>query len=384
MSAATANLAEIADDFDVIIAGGGPAGSAAAIASARTGCAVLLIDRGVHPRNKVCGCCLAPAGIEVLARLEASCALDGAQPVSTVRLECGAQAMTVHRSGGVAIGRDALDESLLRIAAQRGCEILMGSIASFDPDGSVVVRQNGLVRTIRGRVCIAADGLQGSSLDHFPEFGWRVSKSSRMGFGAVVDGTALDLSREQILMRVHAGGYIGAVRLANGRIDIAAAAHPQVVRDAGGVNALAVQWLGPWVRTHAVLAAAAWKGTPLLTRRRSRLAGANVLIAGDAGGYVEPFTGEGMSWALATGAAAGNHASAIVHERASSKEWPTVANSIVRASRVRCMMTAHLLRHPMLLQAVMSTAKIFPAAADRIASAFGSELVAPVRIEAAS
>ena len=44
-----------------------------------------------------------------------------------------------------------------------------------------------------------------------------------------------------------------------------------------------------------------WKGTPPLTRRRQRLAGHRLFRIGDASGYVEPFTGEGMGWALAAG-----------------------------------------------------------------------------------
>ena len=48
------NLTAIEEQFDVIIAGGGPAGSAAAIAAARAGCSVLVVDRGIHPRSKVC------------------------------------------------------------------------------------------------------------------------------------------------------------------------------------------------------------------------------------------------------------------------------------------------------------------------------------------
>ena len=64
----------------------------------------------------------------------------------------------MRREGGVAIGRDELDESLLRVAAESGCVILMGSAASFDVDGSVVVRQDKIVRRIRSRVRIADFG----------------------------------------------------------------------------------------------------------------------------------------------------------------------------------------------------------------------------------
>ncbi len=372
------NLSAIEEQFDVIIAGGGPAGSAAAIAAARAGSSVLVVDRGIHPRPKVCGCCLAPAGIEALTQLGASSVLNEAQQLSTVRLECGDRIIQMRREGGVAIGRDELDESLLRVAAESGCVILMGSAASFDVDGSVVVRQDKIVRRIRSRVRIAADGLQGTSLDGMSKFEWRVSKSSRMGFGATVDGAALDICREQILMSVHNGGYIGAVRLANGRIDIAAAAHPSIIRGAGGVAPLAAQWLGSHLRIGAGLGAAEWRGTPFLTRRRMQLAFKDVLVAGDASGYVEPFTGEGMSWALATGLAAGNHASAMILSNASSNQWPRIANRIVHSSRMRCWITARLLRHPRLLRSAMHTAQFFPSVADRVASAFGSNLDATI------
>ena len=371
------NLSAITDEFDVIIAGGGPAGSAAAIAALRAGCTVLVVDRGIHPRQKVCGCCLAPAGIKVLAQLGASSVLDNAQKLSVVRLECGGQVMQMRREGGVAIARDELDESLLDLVVEQGGIVLMGSVASFDLDGSVVVRQDKIVRTIRSRVRIAADGLQGTSLDGISKFEWRVSKSSRMGFGATVDGAALDISREQILMSVHNGGYIGAVRLANGRIDIAAAAHPSVIRGAGGVAPLAAQWLGSHVSTTTKFVGEQWRGTPFLTRRRMQLAYEDVLVAGDASGYVEPFTGEGMSWALATGLAAGNHASAMILASASSKEWPIIANRIVRSSRMRCLMTAHLLRHARLLRTGIRAAHFFPSLADRVASAFGSNIDTP-------
>ena len=371
------NLSAITEEYDVIIAGGGPAGSAAAIAALRAGCTVLVVDRGIHPRQKVCGCCLAPAGIKVLAQLGASSVLDSAQKLSVVRLECGGQVMQMRREGGVAIARDELDESLLDFVVEQGGIVLMGSVASFDVDGSVVVRQDKIVRTIRSRVRIAADGLQGTSLDGISKFEWRVSKSSRMGFGATVDGAALDISREQILMSVHNGGYIGAVRLANGRIDIAAAAHPSVIRGAGGVAPLAAQWLGSHVSTTTKFVGEQWRGTPFLTRRRMQLAYEDVLVAGDASGYVEPFTGEGMSWALATGSAAGNHASAMILASASSKEWPIIANRIVRSSRMRCLMTAHLLRHARLLRTGIRAAHFFPSLADRVASAFGSNIDTP-------
>ena len=84
-----------------------------------------------------------------------------------------------------------------------------------------------------------------------------------------------------------------------------------------------------------------------------------------------------MSWALATGSAAGNHASAMILSSASSNQWPRIANRIVRSSRMRCLITAQLLRHPRLLRSVMHTSQFFPSLADRVASAFGSNIDTP-------
>ena len=46
-----------------------------------------------------------------------------------------------------------------------------------------------------------------------------------------------------------------------------------------------------------------WRGTPLLTRRADRLAVERIFAVGDAAGYLEPFTGEGIAWTLSAGAA---------------------------------------------------------------------------------
>ncbi len=53
----------------------------------------------------------------------------------------------------------------------------------------------------------------------------------------------------------------------------------------------------------ATMAAAQWHGPARLTHRRQRLFGDRHFVTGDAAGYIEPFTGEGMAWALANGQA---------------------------------------------------------------------------------
>jgi hypothetical protein len=95
------------------------------------------------------------------------------------------------------------------------------------------------------------------------------------------------------------GGYIGLVVLEDGTLDVAAAFDPPAVKAAGSLGLLAEAILHE-AGFEAIpgLATAAWKGTPALTRTPTRIAGERWFAVGDASGYVEPFTGEGMAWAI--------------------------------------------------------------------------------------
>jgi 2-polyprenyl-6-methoxyphenol hydroxylase-like FAD-dependent oxidoreductase len=100
------------------------------------------------------------------------------------------------------------------------------------------------------------------------------------------------------------GGYVGLVRLEDGRLNVAAAFDTDVMKRAGGPGQAAAGILAEvgWpVPDH--LADLPWRGTPPLTRQSPRPAAERVMALGDAAGYVEPFTGEGMAWALASGRA---------------------------------------------------------------------------------
>ena len=100
------------------------------------------------------------------------------------------------------------------------------------------------------------------------------------------------------------GGYLGLVRLEDDRLDLAAAFDADWMRRAGGPGAAAKALLSEagWPAPFDLLKST-WRGTPALTRQARRLAAERVFVLGDAAGYVEPFTGEGMAWALAAGVA---------------------------------------------------------------------------------
>ena len=372
--------------FDVAILGAGPAGSCAAIAAARTGARVLLIDRAQFPRDKVCGCCLAPAGVETLRAIDAGHVLDGAIDLRSVRLACATRELTLRRNAGVAIGRDALDSRLIDEARRCGVDVRLGT------PGRVLGRDVGrdvgramrrdMVEIARGdericaRVAIAADGLSGTSLDGNADFTWRIARKSRIGFGATIAAGAIACGEGEILMRVARGGYIGAVELPSGAIDVAAAIDPARLRQFASVADCARDWLGARVLNTSAITNARWKGTPLLTRRRACVAADGILVAGDAAGYIEPFTGEGMSWAIATGAAAGVVAAQIARGEASWTMWPALYASIVGRSRTRCRVIALLLRSPMLVRALISIGNRAPEPFEAFSASIGRRLEA--------
>ena len=81
------------ETVDALVIGGGPAGSIAAITLARAGFRTVLADRGLHPRVKVCGCCLAPRGIATLQSCGLQHIVRDALPLHHVLLESGALSM---------------------------------------------------------------------------------------------------------------------------------------------------------------------------------------------------------------------------------------------------------------------------------------------------
>lgn len=375
--------------FDVAVIGAGPAGACAAIAAARAGARVLLVDRSVFPRAKVCGCCLTAAGVAGLRALGAERAVADAAPLATVRLSCGGSSVTLRRAAGVAIGREQLDVRLIEIARAHGVEVRLGVAARVAADGTLALRADADGRaacTVRARTTIVADGLGGTALDGVDGFAWTVAPRSHMGFGAVIGGGgggcetrgagagAVDCAPGEIAMRVARGGYIGAVRLPCGAIDIAAAVEPEVLRAAGSVAACALALLGDAARDHEAIRAARWRGTPQLTRRRRSIAAPGLLVVGDAAGYVEPFTGEGMTWAISTGSAAGLLAA---RDPEPHRAWPAMHARLVGGARLRCRAIALALRSPALTRAVVALGNLAPAPLERLAGSIGREGLEP-------
>jgi len=224
---------------------------------------------------------------------------------------------------------------------------------------------------LTARVVIVADGLAGTFLPRDGQWESRAANNSHFGVGARLEAGLAQSLCEPGVIAMHCGGagYFGAVRLGDGSVDIAAALSPEQTRKFGGpgrtIRQLACE---AGSEAHAdLLAQARWRGTPLLTRRR-QVEGENIFVVGDAAGYVEPFTGEGMSWGLAAGLAVARHAKAALAHVYKDGEWTREWKQLAERRRAACRATALALRSPTLIAASISLANTIPAAANLFSS----------------
>ena len=382
----TIGLAAAAGPWECVVVGAGPAGAAAALRLARNGVRVLLVDRANLPRGKVCGCCLSPTALKELALLglEKITAAAG-QPLTTLALSTGEWTARLPFRGGVVISRERLDRAIVEAGCAAGVEWLPGVdvvAATVGADGAVAVSLRGVADgalvTIRSERLILATGLadrvRGDADDRAERCSPGAVGNARclIGVGTTLPADASDLPPGELRMRVGLRGYCGLVRLEDGRIDVAAALDRAAVRAAGGpVDALLALFAnGPDAGVNELVAslrAARLTATPPLTRRAppSSRQG-RILRVGDAAAYVEPFTGEGIGWALASARLA---ADTILQGAGGARVGEVYAGAHQRhfvAPHARCRRVVSWLRNPALVTAAVASARIVPGVAARI------------------
>ena len=365
--------------YDVVVIGAGPAGSLAARSAARAGASVLLVDKAVFPRAKVCGCCVNRHALQTLAEagLGDVCRRLGAVPLKRLRLAADGRCAELPLPGGVAVGRAVFDEALAQAATDAGIEFHDGTGARLVGPGEVELRDASHGGQARAGVVVLATGLSGSAEANNGSSA-RVCSTSHMGFGTVLNAAPGDLVEPgTVQMCCGAQGYVGLVQLEDGRLDVAAAMAPGYVRAVGGPGPAAIATIrSAGLPVPAELSTARWRGTPTLTRRRARIAGPRLLVVGDAAGYVEPFTGEGIGWALAGGRAAGELA-ARGWDRSIGKAWVRKYRGLIRRRQVGCIALAALLRRPRLTRVAVATLARLPQLAAPVTRHIGRGAPAP-------
>ena len=126
---------------------------------------------------------------------------------------------------------------------------------------------------------------------------------SRIGLGVVASEFPDDFKPGTIYMAVGRDGYVGLTRVGGQQLNISAALDRAAVKESSPAEVCRRIITGADFPVCHEMLAADWRGTVGLTRRRKKLAATRLFAVGDAAGYVEPFTGEGMSWAIRSGLA---------------------------------------------------------------------------------
>ena len=333
--------------FDAVVIGAGPAGTVAATVLARSGRRTLLVERAKFPRTKVCGGCLAPAGIAALRDTGLGDALDSIEPLPLEALHLHARRATASYpiKQYLSIERGRMDQAFVEAAVDAGATFISECKARVDTDDSVSLEYGGRQECHRPQLVVVADGLSGSSLAAREEFGWHIDQTSPMGLGAILPDPPPGTTSEGITMRCGVEGYVGSSRLSDGRWVVAAALSPEAIRRHGTHGAVHSVLRETGVQSEGA-PSARWKAVGHLTRRRMRRAAGRVLLVGDAAGYVEPLTGEGMSWGICRAADVLPYAEAIEGGEDVSHEWSSAAERMLRSRRVICRTVCGMARRP--------------------------------------
>lgn len=280
--------------WDLVIVGAGPAGAAAALAAlrAKPGARVLILDRAPAGRDKVCGDGIAPHAVAELATL----GVDAVRPeehVALVRLvgPGGKDAGALTTSPGYVIPRAEFDERLLRAALDAGADFKQERVTSLDqlPAARVVIGADGSNSVVRRAI--------GEPANH-----GRALAVAIRGYAPTPAGLPPELTIRWDSQRSGGLCYAWAFPTAHGTTNVGY-----------GMSSAAPEHSRAHLekRLHELLPEYDLAGVELtghtlpLTVARPKPAVGQVLLVGDAASLINPFTGEGIYSAIASGALAG-------------------------------------------------------------------------------
>ncbi|MCZ6834987.1 MAG: FAD-dependent monooxygenase [Planctomycetota bacterium] len=360
---------------DAIIIGGGPAGAMAALQLAGLGWGVVLVEQGKRHRDKACGCCLNSQAISILhdAGFEHELHRIACGETRRIRLHAGADANAVfslgeHRDGkaGLVVPRYRLDQMLLDRVKEQGVEVLQPGRAKVMSiarhEAQVEINTNDQSQLYRTTLLVGADGLR-SRVARVAGLQGTRRPSRNIGISFNLTLGSCDLDRHAVEMFISRHGYLGVVSQGEGTWHFGALVRSSGRDSRNGLKSLLVDVS----QTYPSLGACRLdqyvpkdlpgiQGAGLMPCRPRSIANERVALVGDAAGYVDPFTGDGIRCALQGGLLLGDSVKGQRPGHWTMKQGTHYRSSWKREIRSGlrvCSILAFTLRYPALWRFMM-------------------------------
>jgi geranylgeranyl reductase family protein len=293
------------ETFDVAIVGGGPAGSSCAAFCTLAGLRTLVIERENFPREKVCGDCLNPscwAALEHLGVAQRVRDLPHSKLDSVEFIAIDGHKVVVDLPIGdnceVSVKRNLFDDLLLTRARDVGADVREGTTVTALANSGNWKIETAAGETFSARTLIGADG-RNSTVARLCNLLPRAARE-RVALQAHIP-LPRNFGR-RIILQFLREGYSGQAPVNETQLNLCLVGTPPTISR-----------LRKWAERHfEITLDQPWRTITPLTRSPVPCAHENLLFIGDAARVVEPFTGEGIYYALRSGELAADAITKIV------------------------------------------------------------------------
>ena len=335
------------DQYDLIVAGAGPAGSACAITAARAGAKVLLLEKDRFPRHKVCGEFVSPESLRLLEHLLNGNRFQDKPQIYAVTIFSGRRAIGMRIDPAAeSIPRFELDAALAESARSSGAEVWEEVSVREVIQKEELFKVVTSAKTLTTRAVVNATG-RWSQLTRKPA-------APEKWIGLKAHFREAD-PPDTVDLYFFDGGYCGVQPVAKDAVNACALVRSSTARSLEEVFALHPALAERSQNWEQVFPAVTTSG---LYFRKPQTEHNGMLLAGDAAAFIDPFAGDGISLALHSGTLAAESLLTFLQSRCSLEQarrqyhstyMKQLAPALRNAARVRMALSAPAFIRSMLL-----------------------------------